>query len=267
VPRDVIAADIRNQVNAGAEHISFGDPDFLNGPSHALKVVRALHKEFPHVTYDATIKISHILQNQGLLPELKNTGCLFITSAVESVDERILEYLDKGHTTDDFVTAVQALRKVGVALAPTFVPFTPWTTIWGYIDLLQKVVDLQLVESVPPVQLSIRLLVPNGSYLLKLPGFWKQLEEFDAATLGYPWRHQDPRVDKLQKAVQACVLEAEQNGRSRSETFTTIWRLAHRALSKSVPVLNRDHLGEHIPRLSEPWYCCAEPTSQQLVSF
>ncbi len=267
VPCDVIAADIRNQVNAGAEHISFGDPDFFNGPSHALKVVRALHKEFPRVTYDATIKISHILRHQDLLPELKTTGCLFITSAVESVDDRILEYLDKGHTTDDFVTAVQALRKLGIALAPTFVPFTPWTTIWGYIDLLQKVIDLQLVESVPPVQLSIRLLVPNGSYLLKLPGFWKQVEEFDATTLGHPWRHQDPRVDKLQKAVQACVVEAEQNDRSRSETFATIWRLAHRALSRVSPVLTRDYLGERIPRLSEPWYCCAEPTSQQLVSF
>ena len=26
-------------------------------------------------------------------------------------------------------------------------------------------------------------------------------------------------------------------------------------------------LGSPIPRLSEPWYCCAEPTDQQLQSF
>jgi len=267
IPRDVVASDIRNQVAAGAEHISFGDPDFLNGPGHALKVVRALHKEFPHITYDATIKIEHILRHQDLLVELKDTRCLFITSAVESVDNQILEYLDKGHTREDFIAAVRVLRNVGITLAPTFVAFTPWTTIRGYIDLLQQVVDLKLVESIPPVQLSIRLLIPKGSYLFKLPDFREQVDDFDPAMLGYPWSHQDRRVDKLQQTIQACVAKAEQSGCSRSETFIKIWQLAHRAAGKPSSMLIRDHLGEEIPRLSEPWYCCAEPTSQQLVSF
>ena len=35
VPMDIVLADIRQQVAAGAEHITFGDPDFLNGPTHA----------------------------------------------------------------------------------------------------------------------------------------------------------------------------------------------------------------------------------------
>jgi radical SAM superfamily enzyme YgiQ (UPF0313 family) len=264
VPREVVASDIRNQVDAGAEHISFGDPDFLNGPGHALKVVRALHKEFPYITYDATIKIEHILRHQDLLVELKDTRCLFITSAVESVDNQILEYLDKGHTREGFIAAVLVLRNVGITLAPTFVAFTPWTTIRGYIDLLQQVVDLKLVESIPPVQLSIRLLIPKGSYLFKLPDFQERVDDFDPAMLGYPWSHQDRRVDKLQQTIQACVAKAEQSGCSRSETFTKIWQLAHRAAGKPSSMLIRDHLGEEIPRLSEPWYCCAEPTSQQL---
>ena len=267
IPRDVIASDIRNQVDAGAEHISFGDPDFLNGPGHTLKVVRALHKEFPQITYDVTIKIEHILRHQNLLVELKDTGCLFITSAVESVDNQILEYLDKGHTREDFIAAVGVLRNVGIILTPTFVAFTPWTTLRGYLDLLQHVVDLKLVENIPPVQFSIRLLIPNGSYLFKLPGFRERVEDFDPTMLGYPWRHQDPRVDKLQQTIQACVANAEQEGRSRSETFTKIWQLAHRAAGESSLMVTRGHVGEEIPRLSEPWYCCAEPTSQQLVSF
>jgi len=41
-------------VAAGATHITFGDPDFLNGPGHALKVVRAAHAEFPRLTFDFT---------------------------------------------------------------------------------------------------------------------------------------------------------------------------------------------------------------------
>ena len=267
IPRDVIASDIRNQVGVGAEHISFGDPDFLNGPGHALKVVRALHEEFPHITYDATIKIEHILRHQELLVELKHTGCLFITSAVESVDNQILEYLAKGHTREDFIAAVRVLRNTGITLAPTFVTFTPWTTLRGYLDLLQHVVDLKLIESIPAAQLSIRLLIPNGSYLFKLPGFREQVEDFDPTKLGYPWRHQDPRVDELQQTIQACVANAEQDGCSRIEAFTKIWQLAHRAAGESSSMLTRDHVGEDIPRLSEPWYCCAEPTSEQLVSF
>ncbi len=32
-----------------ARHITFGDPDFLNGPGHSLAIARALHAEFPEV--------------------------------------------------------------------------------------------------------------------------------------------------------------------------------------------------------------------------
>ncbi len=267
VPRDVVAADIRNQVEAGAGHISFGDPDFLNGPGHALKIVRALHQEFPHVTYDATIKIEHILRHRDLLFDLKDTGCVFITSAVELVDDRILEYLNKGHTKQDFITATWLLRDAGIALAPTFIPFTPWTTLEGYIELLKEIIDLNLVESIPPVQLSIRLLVPNGSHLFRQPGFREKVEAFDPRMLGYRWTHRDSRVDRLQLEVRACVMEAERDGRSRGETFAEIWQLAHRAIGKSSSMLAHYCVGKRIPHLSEPWYCCAEPTSQQLASF
>ena len=170
VPVDVVMADIRQQVAAGAEHISFGDPDFFNGPTHAMRLVRALHAEFPDVTYDATIKVEHLINHRGLLPILKETGCLFITSAVEAVDDTVLRYLDKNHTSDDFTISVEILRELDIAFAPTFVPFTPWTTLLGYIALLKRLLSLRLVESVPPIQLAIRLLIPAGSYLLKIPG-------------------------------------------------------------------------------------------------
>lgn len=267
VPREVIAGDIRNQVAAGARHFSFGDPDFLNGPTHALRVVRALHEEFPHLTYDATIKIEHLLTHRELLPILRDTGCLFIVSAVEAVDDTILAYFDKGHSNKDFGTAVRLLREVGISLAPTFVAFTPWTTLEGYLALLQRIVELKLVESIPCVQYSIRLLIPRGSYLFKLEGFQDQVETYDAAMLGYPWRHTDARVDRLQATVQSWVAEAESNNLPRAQTFERIWELSHRALGEQPPGLHRHDFSDPIPRLSEPWYCCAEPTEQQLVGF
>jgi radical SAM superfamily enzyme YgiQ (UPF0313 family) len=266
VPVDVVIEDIRQQVAEGATHISFGDPDFFNGPTQGLRLARALHEAFPHATFDATIKIQHLIDNAELLPELRHSGCLFITSAVEAVDDDILRLLAKNHTGRDFDRAVALTRAAGIALAPTFVAFTPWTTLEGYIALLERLLELQLVESVPPVQLTIRLLVPAGSYLLQLPGFKEKLIAFDARLLGYPWDHPDPRVDRLQQDLQAWVARCEKESVPRREVFAAIWRMAHEAAGRLAPTL-AGNLGSAIPRLSEPWYCCAEPTEEQLQSF
>ena len=67
IPIDVVVGDVRAQVAAGAEHISFGDPDFFNGPTHARRIVEAVAKEFPRLTYDVTIKIEHILRHVDML--------------------------------------------------------------------------------------------------------------------------------------------------------------------------------------------------------
>lgn len=267
LPVDVVMQDIRQQVALGAQHISFGDPDFFNGPTHAQKLMRALHAEFPQVTYDATIKIQHLLAHAELLPLLKETGCLFITAAVEAVDDQILHYLDKNHTNADFGHAVDLVRASGIALAPTFVPFSPWTTLEGYVALLARLVELELVESVPPIQLAIRLLVPQGSELLKLPGFMEYLDAFDPALLGYPWRHADARVDALHKEIQAWVMDAESKNIPRRDIFLKIWNLAHAVTGLPAPLLPQGDRKIPGPRLSEPWYCCAEPTDQQLQSF
>ena len=260
-------ADILQQVQAGAAHISFGDPDFFNGPTHAMKVVAAMHAKFPHLSFDATIKIQHLINHAELLPALRATGCLFMTSAVESVDDKVLEYFAKNHTRADFERALQLCREADIFLAPTFVSFTPWTTLEVYLDLLSTLLHLRLVEAVPSIQLCIRLLVPEGSYLLQLPGFREMIEAFDTKLLGYPWRHADAGVDALQQAVQACAAQGDQQELARKDIFKQIWRLTHDALGRSAPPLTQADFGEPIARLSEPWYCCAEPTEQQLQSF
>ena len=169
VPREIVLEDIRRQVDAGAEHIAFGDPDFFNGPAHALSIVEALHREFPRISYDVIIKIEHLLRSPAEdLAKLRDTGCLFVTSAVESLDDAVLARLDKGHTRADFLSVVQRFRALGLVLQPTFVPFTPWTTLASYRDLLEVIAAQNLIENVAPIQLGIRLLIPAGSRLLEL---------------------------------------------------------------------------------------------------
>jgi hypothetical protein len=267
IPADVVNTDIENQISAGAQHISFGDPDFFNGPGHALRIVRALHARHPDITWDATIKIEHIVNYPDEIRELGRTGCLFILTAVESVDDTLLTLLDKGHTREDFINALALTRAAGIALAPTFVAFTPWTTLQHYIALLTDILDLQLVEAVAPVQLSIRLLVPAGSHILDMDDSAELIGPFDSTILGHPWVHSDPRMDELQQAVQAWVQKAEAESIPRSEIFTEVWRLAHAAAGITAPPITIDPHSSKVPRLSENWYCCAEPTCEQLASF
>jgi hypothetical protein len=261
VQREVVLADIRNQVAAGAQHITFGDPDFFNGPGHALPLVQALHAEFPELTYDVTIKVEHLLQQAEALPILRDTGCLFVTSAVEAVDDQILRLLDKGHTRADFIAAAQQCQEIGLTLNPTFVAFNPWISVAGYGDLLAVIEELGLVEHVPPIQYAIRLLITASSRLLELPSIQALLHPFDEAALVYPWHHPDPRVDQLQQDVIALVQRAEKEGQSRSAIFANIWQLAQEAQSASgglhltEPPSRHQRHSAYAPRLSEPWYC------------
>lgn len=267
VGREVVLEDIRQQVAAGAEHVTFGDPDFFNGPGHALRLVEDLHAEWPWLTYDVTIKVEHLLRHAGDLPRLADTGCLFVTTAVESVDDAVLEKLDKGHTRADFVRVAELAREAGLTLHPTFIPFLPWTTPESYLDLLALLAELGLVDNVAPVQLAIRLLLPRGSRLLELPEMADYLGPFDAEKLSYDWRPADPRADDLQAAAFETVQAGERAGRSRRAIFAELWELAHGFAGRPARPLPPGARGPDrpVPHMSEPWYCCAEPTEEQLA--
>ena len=253
VPPEVVVADARAQVAAGARHITFGDPDFFNGIRHARAVVEAFARDCPGVSYDVTIKVQHLLEHADALPLLRDTGCAFVTSAVEAVDDRVLGYLDKGHTTADFERAVALCAAAGVALSPTFVTFTPWTTVESYRHFLAVLNRLALVEHVAPIQYAIRLLVTHRSRLLELDDIRALVQPFDPVSLTYPWTHRDPRVDRLHETV-AGIVGVRMNA-PRAEVFARVWDAAHadaETVRRHLPVLPSR---ASIPYLTEPWYC------------
>lgn len=259
VPTDVVLADIRNQIAAGAAHITFGDPDFFNGPTHARRVVTALHEAYPSITYDVTIKIEHLLRHQSLLDVLRETGCLFVTTAAESFDDRVLAALDKGHAAADIDRAVTLCRQHGLDVMPTFVPFTPWTTLESYIDLLAGIRRLSLIDHVAPIQLGIRLLIPGGSRLLELPDVRGMIGPFDPTALAHPWVHHDGRIDVLQREVVETV--GRHVGASRADLFGSVWQLACEvagvdpAAGSCPSVPDSGYQRTSVPFLNEPWYC------------
>ncbi len=260
VQPDVVLEDVRRQVGAGAQHITFGDPDFFNGPAHALRIVHRMHDEFPDLTYDVTIKVEHLAKHTHLLAELRDTGCVLVTSAIESFDDRILDRFAKHHTREDLEAVVVALQEVGLALNPTFVAFTPWTTPGGYIEFLRTIVRLGLVDNISPVQYAIRLLLPAESRLLELDEISGLVEAFDERELCYPWHHPDPVVDGLFDEIVRIVREGQAVGLSRIGIFNEVWIAAHGANGCDVSSLLDPDVDDvapvaAIPYLTEPWYC------------
>lgn len=258
VPQQIVLADIRAQVERGARHITFGDPDFWNGPTHALRIARALHNEFPDVTFDATIKIEHLLKHAHLLPEMRELGCVFIVSAVESLNDTALLRLDKGHTAEEARRAFELTREAGIVLRPSLLPFSPWESLDSYIELLNFFEEQHYIEHIDPVHLSIRLLIPPGSALLAQDESQSWLRDLDAENYTYRWQHPDERMDQLYERVSALVAEGERRKDDPALTFFQVKALAlatrgedfsvERALAAYGP-------REVLPHLTESWFC------------
>jgi radical SAM superfamily enzyme YgiQ (UPF0313 family) len=268
VPADLVLDDIRRQVAAGARHIIFGDPDFLNSGKHSLAIVRRMHADHPEITFSFTAKVEHIITHQEIFPELARLGCVFMVSAVESLSHRVLEILDKRHSRNDVYAALEIVRGAGLSLRPTFVAFTPWTTLDDYIELCELVTSQHLEHEVDPVQLAIRLLIPPGSLLLDRPELAPFLEPgpLDERSLTYRWTHPDPRMDRLYETVAAVAEEAARLDEDPAVTFARIHEIAATAAGRPVTP-TEDRVGPARtppPRLSEPWFCCAQPTRTQL---
>jgi radical SAM superfamily enzyme YgiQ (UPF0313 family) len=255
VPREVVLADIEQQVGAGARHVTFGDPDFLNGPTHALRIARELHERWPDLTFDATIKVEHLLQHRDLLPELQRSGCLFIVSAVESLSDRVLLALRKGHTAADVPEALRAVREAGIDLRPTLLPYTPWTELSDLPALFEFAERHHLVDQIDPVQYTLRLLIPPGSAILEgdEPRPW--LGTLEADQFGWTWTHPDARVDDLWRLSSRMATRAAEQGEDPLATFASLRDLAFGALGRPAPPSRPSGGRKKPPRLTEPWFC------------
>ncbi len=237
LPAEIVLADIRAQ---------------------AMRITRVLHEEFPNITFDATIKVEHLLKHRHLLPELRDLGCAFIVSAAESINDDVLRHLNKGHTSAQVAEVFDLMEQVGIALRPSLMPFSPWETLESYITLLNFFEERRLIEHVDPVHFSIRLLVPPGSALLDTPDAQEWLGELDAAAYTYRWIHPDNRMDDLQRKVVELVEKAQRVQADPVETFFYIKTLALAANDQDMCV-SRALKGygprKVLPHLTESWFC------------
>jgi radical SAM superfamily enzyme YgiQ (UPF0313 family) len=258
VQAETVLRDVERLAAMGARHVTFGDPDFLNGWRHSLAIVRALHERCPELTFDCTTKVEHVLEHAGMWEEMAACGCLFVICALESVNDEILVRLDKGHTTAEAVLALDVLREHGIETRPSFMPFTPWSTPRDVLEIVDFVAAHDLVANVDPVQYTIRLLVPDGSLLLERKDLREHLGPYEAERLSYPWRSADPAADRLHGRLSALVQQSAAAQEATGLTFARIRAAAREATGEpGGPEPEAIPMGstEGRPRITEPWFC------------
>ena len=249
-----IRADVDQLVGMGARHVTFGDPDFLNGPAHAERVLVALRGDHSDLTFDVTVKVEHVLAHADIWERMAAHGVLFVVSAYESVDDRTLQLMDKGHTAADLGPATMMLRSAGIDVRPSLLPFTPWTELDHLPALFSFLSEFDLLGSIDPIQLAIRLLIPKGSLMLDLPETRESVTGYRPESLSYQWESADPRLDPLQLRLS----EIAEWGADRDDHSTTLleqWGAVVDVTASKLAMAIPTGAVAGRPRLTEPWFC------------
>jgi hypothetical protein len=263
VGSEAVLADIDQLVAAGVEHVTFGDPDFLNAPRYSMDLLREASAAHPDLTFDVTVKVEHILAHESAWQEMASLGVLFVVSAFESTDRRTLEILDKNHTAEDMGAAVSILRSAGVHIRPTWLPFLPWTSPSDLADLVAFLDGFSLWSATDPVQLGIKLLIPEGSLLETHPDVVPHLVAYEPRSLTWSWEFEHPETGRLQRELDLIAAEGSDCGAEVEDTLA----IMRDRIGRSVGVdLQPMPISAPTPRLSESWFCCAEPTAAQAAA-
>ena len=256
-----IVSDVENQVNQGAKHISFNDPDFFNGPIHALKILESLNEKFPSITYDSTIKVEHIIKYKKYFKELSSLNMVFVISAFETTNDLVLSILEKNHTSNDLNNSIEISQDFGIDIRPTWMPFSPWTELNDLSNIVKLIEKYELRETVDPIQLTIKLLIPKHSLIIKKPEINKYLGNYEKNSLSFKWEYENNDVEKLQSSLFDFILNNSELDEHKQ--YLGMVNIIEKCTDTKL-LTNSSYDFKNVPKLSETWFCCAEPSKIQL---
>ena len=198
VDDDIVLADVRNLVDQGMTHLTFIDADFFNTRKQCVVILKRIHEAFPHLTFDFTTRVDHILEQREILGDLARYGVRCITSALEFPKQEVLDQVYKEMTITMIEKSIAELRRAGITLNPTFIMFNPWVSLDDIATLHDFVTRNQLEDVIEPIQYETRLHLYKSSPLLQNPTI--QALELIEYEFHFDWKHPDPRVDELYHA-------------------------------------------------------------------
>ncbi len=96
----------------GYTNLYWVDGNFTNNPNRALKLFREIQKNNFDFIWVCDQRVD--LVNNLLLYEMRKTGCRTISFGIESANQRILNYFNKGFTPQIAINAVRKAKKIGI---------------------------------------------------------------------------------------------------------------------------------------------------------
>ena len=120
--------------------------------------------------------------------------------------------------------------------------------------MLEFVETNGLIDHIDPVQYSVRLLIPPGSWLADHEETLPYRGPLDEAAFTYRWEHPDTRMDQLQKDVAQLVARDADNETDTAATFYGVKELANGRDPESV-ACQLPPERHRAPRLTESWFC------------
>ena len=222
-----------------------------------------MHERFPDLTFDCTVKVEHVLAHPDIVAGVRRRGLPVRRLGLRERRRRHAGPPRQGpYRRRRGRPRSDCSARDGIEVRPSWLPFTPWTTRRQLQALLStSSPGHDLVGNVDPVQYTIRLLLPPGRCSSTIPTSSRTSASTTPIGPSHTWRSADPAMDELQRELSAVVEARLAAGdvhrrRSTSRSATVVgW-----TRSPSMPTGPR-----RVPRLSEPWFCCAEPTAAQLA--
>ena len=168
----------------------------------------------------------------------------------------MLDVLDKGHTRSDIMQALDIMKKAKISWRPSLLPFTPWSTLDDYVELLDFVRTHDLIQNIDSVQFSLRLLIPPGSALLGHHANADWIGDLDSANFTYRWIHPDWQMEQLWSQINRVVRQSQNEDIDPSKTFSVIEELAYTMAGKTPSFTRIVSQKRPIPAgLTESWFC------------
>ena len=212
----------------GAEHITFGDPDFWNGPGHAMAHRRSLASpSVPALSYDVTIKVEHLLQHRDLLPVLRAPVARLSPPRSNRSTMRSWRNWPKATRAQIFCEALAARPRRRPDALPDLHSVYALDHAVGLPRLPSAIGDLDLVDAGgadparhPPAD-------PRGLAPARTAGGARPAPAIRSArpVLSLA-QHPDPALDALCTAIQELIKRRSDAARRAAEIFRQIWDLA-----------------------------------------
>ncbi|MNW40287.1 B12 binding domain protein [compost metagenome] len=157
------------------KRIFFIDDSFLSVmPNHEkwlLELCRLLKENHIDIPFDIYARAKGVIKYEGLLDELKECGMSSVFIGIESFLDEQLKFYNKQTTRDENISALNILKKHGIACDIGFIPLDPTVSLEQVIDNyieLKNSATIDIAENFKVFSMHRAVIALNGTPLKRM---------------------------------------------------------------------------------------------------